>query len=390
MRKFLKWVGIVCLGLVLVIGAAALWKREEINRLLAVNSLFYTDKIVANFSNMRGAFLHQSLPRGDGPVSPMPASPSPYTLTSDQMAWLTDDNATSFLVLKDGAVVFEDYYQGTTPDDLRISWSMAKSYLSVLFGMMIDQGHIASLDDPVVTYAPALATSAYQSATIRNVLQMSSGVAFDEDYFDPNSDINKMGRVLALGGSMDDFSTAITETKRPAGARFQYVSIDTHVLGMVLRGATGQSLSDLMTTHVIAPLGLEADPYYVTDGYGVAFALGGLNLRTRDYARFAQMVAQRGEWQGTQIVPQDWIDASITPSARTDPGSIRYGYQWWIPQIYGPGEVLAIGVYGQYIYINQTENVVIVRTASDHDFRKDAVQQRAYAMFQSIAQDLAQ
>ena len=217
---------------------------------------------------------------------------------------------TSLLVLHDGHVVHESYHQGTDPEDLRISWSMAKSYLSALFGILVEEGAIASLDDPVTAYAPALEGSAYDGASIRNVLQMTSGVTFNEDYLDYYSDINRMGRVLALGGSMDGFAAGLSDREAEPGARWKYVSIDTHVLGMVLRGATGRDIPALMSEKVIAPLGLEASPYYLSDGEGVAFVLGGLNMRSRDYARFGLMYEQMGEYQGQQIVPRDWVAAS--------------------------------------------------------------------------------
>ena len=292
------------------------------------------------------------------------------------------------MVLKDGDIVYENYFQGTGPDDLRISWSVAKSYLSALVGILLDEGKIASLDDPVTQYAPQLKGSAYDGATLRNVLQMSSGVTFDEDYLDKNSDINRMGRILALGGKMDDFTADLTERLAEPGQQWQYVSIDTHVIGMVVRGATGRSIADLLSEKIIVPLGLERNPYYVTDGVGTAFVLGGLNLTTRDYARFAQMFAQGGEWQGQQIVPAAWVAASTAASAPTAPGKIGYGYQWWIPQGAAPGEYMARGVYGQYLYIDTARNVVIATNAADRKFREAGVSQRNIDIFRLIAENL--
>lgn len=245
--------------------------------------------------------------------------------------WVTDRTVTSVLVLKDGQIVHEAYYQGTEADDLRISWSVAKSYLSALFGILMDEGAITSLDAPVTDYAPMLKGGAYDGATIRNVLQMTSGVTFDEDYLDYDSDINRMGRVLALGGKMDEFAAGLNETFVPPGDTWQYTSIDTHVIGMVARGATGRDIPELMAEKLIGPLGLEHSPLYLTDGVGVAFVLGGLNVTTRDYARFGQMILQNGVWQGQQIVPANWIAASTQASAPTEPDRIGYGYQWWIP-----------------------------------------------------------
>jgi len=254
-----------------------------------------------------------------------------------------------------------------------------------LFGILIEEGAIGSIDDPVTQYVPALKGSAYDGASIQNVLQMSSGVTFNEDYFDFYSDINKMGRVLALGGSMDDFAADLTETWTAPGTLWQYVSIDTHVLAMVIRSATGESLPDLVSDRLAQPLGLEAAPYYLTDGYAVAFALGGVNIRTRDNARFGQMFANGGMWQGQQIVPADWVDASTVASAPKSTGSMGYGYQWWMPAGAKPGVFHAQGVYGQYIYVDRNRNVVIATNGADRRFRDAGVAEANMAMFAAIA-----
>ena len=380
----LKWLLRTVLALVLAVVAVGIWKRDDISRLIAVNTLFDEENIVGNFSSMPSLFFSTPLPRGTSDVTALTEG-IPASLPASAETWITDRTLTSLLALKGGEVVHESYYQGTDADDLRVSWSVAKSFLSSLMGIVIEEGAIASLDDPVKKYAPMLEGSAYDGATIRNVLQMSSGVTFDEDYLDFNSDINKMGRILALGGSMDGFAAGLTETFAPPGEQWKYVSIDTHVLGMVIRGATGQSIPDLMTEKLIGPLGLQADPVYVTDGFGVAFVLGGLNVTTRDYARFAQMIADGGRWNGQQIVPGDWIAASTVPSAKTAPGKIQYGYQWWIPADATTGEFMARGIYGQYIYFDVSRDVVIITTAADRKFREPGVADQNIAVLREIA-----
>ncbi|WP_170782915.1 serine hydrolase domain-containing protein [Ruegeria lacuscaerulensis] len=387
MRSLLKWMLRVALMLALAAIVVGVWKREEIQRLLAVNSLFSEDKIVHNFSHMDEAFLTVALPRGNGPTSELPYGAG-FDLPEGTDQWIEDRAVTSLLVMQDGEIRFEEYYLGTGPDDHRISWSVAKSYLSALFGILLAEGAIGSLDDPVVQYAPKLAGTAYDGATVRNVLNMASGVTFNEDYFDPNSDINRMGRVVALGGELDDFAASLQETFVEPGAQWQYVSIDTHVIGMVIRGATGRSVSDLLTEKIVQPLGLEQDGYYVADGAGVAFVLGGLNFTTRDFARFGQMILQNGTYGGQQLVPADWIAESVLPSAPTQAGKIGYGYQWWIPVGAHEGEFLARGVYGQYIYFDQPRGVLIVTTGADRKFRDDGVNEANVEMFRSIAQSL--
>ncbi|PWE31352.1 6-aminohexanoate hydrolase [Maritimibacter sp. 55A14] len=377
-KKILR-AGLVVL---LVLAAAALWKREEVTRLLAVNSLFAEDRIVQNFSNMDGLFLHRELPRGPHPVTALPEDPRPMPAGLD--AWMEARAVTGLVVLKDGRIAAERYRLGTAPDDRRISWSVAKSYLSILLGVLLEEGAVASLDVPVTDYAPDLRGSAYDGARLRDVVQMASGVEFNEDYFDFWSDINRMGRVLALGSSMDGFAAGLDRTRAAPGADWHYVSIDTHVIGMVIRGATGRSIHELMAEKVIAPLGLERAPYYLTDGEGVAFVLGGLNMTTRDFARFGLMVAQGGRIAGRRVVPENWIAVSTTPSAPTDPGATQYGYQWWIAPDAPKGEVFARGVYGQYIFIDRARGVVIAVNGADREFRAPGAHESNIAMFREI------
>lgn len=379
-----KWVGRILLGCAAFVIAVGLWKREEIMRLMVVNTIFEPDRIVHNFSHMDEAFLHRALPHGSTPV-PLPKG-APMALPSGLPEWMTDRRVTSLVILKDGVLRHESYHLGTTATDVRISWSLAKSFISALTGVVIAEGAIASLNDPVTTYAPQLKGGAYDQSTVRHVLQMSTGVRFNEDFQDYHSDINRMGRVLALGRLMDDFAAALTETVAAPGSGWQYVSIDTHVLSMVLRGATGRSLIDLMGEKITGPLGLEAEAYYLTDGAGVAFALGGLNMTTRDYARFGQMMLQRGVWQGQRLIPETWVLASTTPSAPTTDGAYGYGYQWWMPHDARPREYMGRGIYGQYLYINEAERTVIALTAADPEFRSRHIQRENVNWFRMIAE----
>lgn len=387
MKTLFKWVLRLVLVLVVIAAALGAWKREELGRLSSVLSLFSEEKIVSNFSGMDQIFERQFFPATDATASALPQG-TPATLPPQVAAWVADRSVTALLVLKDGQIVFEDYYQGTSAADVRINWSISKSYLSALFGVLLDEGAFDSIDDPVVKYAPDLATSAYAEASIKDVLQMSSGVVFDEDYLAFFSDINKMGRILALGGSMDNFAAGVGDSFAAPGDQWKYVSIDTHVIGMVIRGATGRSVHDLMNEKIIAPMGFEATPYYLTDGYGTAFVLGGLNSTTRDNARFGQMFANGGAWNGQQIVPSDWVDVSTTASANTRPGAIGYGYQWWIPDGSQPGQFLGRGIYGQYLYVDRVNNVVISTHGADRSFREAGVNAQNEDMFRLIAESL--
>ena len=356
--------------------------------MFAVNSLFSAKKIIHNFSHMNQAFLYTPVSRGDSTVSDFPSGKK-LLINSNLEAWITDHQVTALVVLKDSKLAYENYYLGTQPNDLRISWSVAKSFLSALTGILLEEGAVGALDDPVIKYVPSLKESAYEPVSLRNVLQMSSGVLFDEEYLNKNSDINRMGRELALGGTLDGFAASLQERFAEPGEIMQYVSIDTHVIGMVLRSATGRSVPDLLSDKIIKYLGFEQEPYYLTDGAGVAFALGGLNLTTRDYARFGLMIQQDGEYRGRQVVPKSWVRQSTVASAKTLPGEDRYGYQWWIaannPK---EGEFFARGVYGQYIYIDRNAKTVIALNGANRQFLDDGVGENNIEILRSIVEVL--
>lgn len=387
MQAFLKWVRRLSVFAVLAALLAGVLMREEIYRLVAVNTLFEEDKIVKNFSSLNQAFRSQPVARGDMPVSALPKGPA-LALSDDVTAWIEERAVTSFLVLHKGQIVHESYHLDTMEDDLRIGWALSKPYVSALTGILLDEGAIGSLDDAVVQYLPAFKGTAYDGAKIVDLLQMTSGVAFNEDYLDYESDINRMGRELALGGTMDDFAASLLDKRGAPGDDWLYVSIDAHVLSMVLRAATGKTMTELLSEKLIEPMGLEAEPYVLADSGGIAFAPGGLNKTTRDFGRFGLMFAQMGQLADTQVVPKDWVALSTKPKAPTLPGELGYGFHWWVPPNAEPGQFMAHGIYGQYIYVDQTKDLVIVATAADRKFYEAGTHEANLSVFYKIADTL--
>lgn len=388
-------VGAAALGFLLFVAAFIAVNWTSVKRLQTVNTLFDANKIVHNFSHMNEAFLHQNLEISDQPfIWPENLKPLPETVTvagkPRNLAKLLETlDTTALIVIQDGKILNESYYKGTDRDDRRISWSVAKSFMSGLYGQAFEKGQVKSLDDKVETYVPSLKGSAYEGATLRNVLNMASGITYNEDYMDPKSDINDMGKVLGLGGSMDDYATGLTERDIPAGERWKYVSIDTHVAAMVLRNATGKSLHQLFNETYSAHLGFENAPYYLTDGENVAFALGGLNLTTRDYAKFGQLFLDGGKFGDKQVIPEEWVRASTGHSAPTiGERGVGYGYQWWVPMPQegsNKGDFFAVGIYGQYIYINPAKKLVIAKNAADREF---ALEQDGYTHSMNVNIDM--
>ena len=275
--------------------------------------------------------------------------------------------------------------------------SVAKSVVSFLMGTALADGNISSLQDPVDIYAKTLKGSGYEGVTIKNVLQMSSGVRFNEDYGDLKSDIVRLVAAFT-SGSVNEFVATLPNELEP-GTFNRYVSADTQVLAMVLQGATGKSLTEYGEEKLWSRLGTEYDAYWLTDTKGMEMSFGGLNAALRDYARFGLLYLNEGRnFNGEQLVPAEWVKASVTPDApylmpgKNNPGSdwpMGYGYQWWIPE--NPeGDFAAIGIYGQFIYVHPTYNVVIAKTSAYVDYNNtgDEMEFESMEAFRGIAKGL--
>ena len=220
--KVIKWGGLGLLVALLVFIALS-WTK--IQRLLTANSVFDADKIVSNFSNMDSAFLHHDLAIGEPKPWPEDIQDIPETvMIAGEKTKLSDAleelDTTALVIIRDGTLIHESYYKGTERDDLRISWSVAKSFMSGLYGQAIEDGFM-DISQPIEVYLPRLKGTAYEGATVANILNMASGVKFDEDYLDKTSDINDMSRVLALGGSMDKYTETLTERQYEPGTVWQ-------------------------------------------------------------------------------------------------------------------------------------------------------------------------
>ncbi len=287
-------------------------------------------------------------------------------------------NTTGLIVIQDDKITYEEYFNGYKETDRMITWSVSKSIISALIGIAIEEGYINDVYDYVTDYVPSLLKSGYREVTIKDVLQMSSGIKFNEDYFDNNSDVNQMGaRSLGLGKSLEDLLISLTRERTP-GTYNRYVSGDTQVLGMVLREATGVDIATYTQEKLWKPAGMEFDAHWLTDSAGVESAFGGFNASLRDLARFGLLYINEGFMMGNQIIPKKWITDSITPDAPhllpgENPNSswiLGYGYQWWIPEGI-ENDFLGMGIYGQAIYINPKRNTVIVKTSAYKDYDTD-------------------
>ncbi len=397
MTSSLKKIGLVVAALVLI---AAVYFGPSALRLYRVIHLYDEDRIADNFVGMREIF----------PVSVVRAGPRSSPLRAGSMElpeffehdgkrrrtteYLDYSRSTGMLVLRGDEVLFEQYWLGHRADRQHISWSVAKSFVSALVGIALEEGRFDGIDEPITRYLPELVGTGYDGVAIRDILEMSSGVGFNEDYGDYDSDINRFGRTIAFGGSMTEFAASLERAREP-GTYHHYVSIDTQVLAMLVTRVTGESLTDYLESRIWLPLGMESDAYWLVDSTGMEVGLGGLNASLRDYARFGLLYLQGGVWAGEQIVPAQWVKDSTTPGAphllpgKDNPGSSSswgYGYQWWIPDP-DMGDYTAAGIYNQYIYVNPRAGVVIAKNSANHRYTAERQESKDLhiAMFRAIA-----
>lgn len=392
------------LGIVLsIMTVLAVFYRTELTQLWQVAHVFDADSIVYNFQHMDEIFPTRTVRRGGdvfeferGSYS-LPASFSYSGRSYDTQAFLAETATTGLLIVQHDAILLERYERGHSASGRHIAWSVSKSVVSALFGIALERGHIRDIMQPVTDYLPELEGSGYDGVPIKHVLQMSSGVRFNEDYGDPSSDINRMGRVMAMGSTLLEFAATLTRERQP-GTLQHYVSVDTQVLGTILVRATGKNLSTLTSEWLWQRLGMESDAYWTVDGSGMEMAFGGLNASLRDYARFGRLYLNRGSWNGNQVVPRDWVDASVTPDAPhlmpgPKPGTtseMGYGYQWWIPADWD-GDFMALGVYNQMIYVDPKHDLIVVKNSANRNFQRNGFEptRETLALWRTVVADLS-
>ena len=367
---------IALVSVTLLVTACSKDPQEE--RLSWASSLFTGVEQYQNFNRVYEFFPTSELIPSNTPLifehGPSIELPSHFIFQDNLInvnEYLSRTDVTALLVLKDGTITYENYWLTGGESVKWLSASVAKSFISALIGIAIDQGYINSVDDTVTVYVPQLKDSAYDGVRIKDILQMSSGASWNEDYSDPNSDINRSVRIFALGGSLDEFTASLKNEKKP-GTFNRYNSTDTQVLGMLLREATGISVTQYMQKMLWDPIGAEDNAYWLLDSENMEVAYGGFNATARDYAKLGELYRLEGNINGTQIVPSNWIQTSITPdAAHLMPGEnalsdypLGYGYQWWIPD--DSGDFMAIGVYNQFIYVSPQNNVVAVQLSANN------------------------
>ena len=322
------------------------------------NILFWTpEQQVAGYRNMAKISYTRLIKAGEN-VLELPEEMvdlGPVMVRTEDAEMTVDDyfvrqNVAGLLVLKDGKIAYERYGLGNDQNSRWISFSVAKSVVSMMVGVAIRDGYIESVDEMATNYLPRLKGSSYDQSTIRSILQMSSGVAWNEDYADPQSDVNSASwSTLALYEYLRH-----KPREAPPGELFNYNTAETNLVGTLLRSAIGNNLSTYLSEKIWRPFGMESDAHWqVTEPGGGEFGGCCISATLRDYGRLGLFALAGGRLaDGTETMPENWMEESTTPS---EPYA-GYGYLWWLGDA---GAYRAIGIFGQGICLHPEENVVV-------------------------------
>lgn len=304
-------------------------------------------------------------------------------------AFLKETKTSGLLVVANNKIVYEKYYLGSDENTRFSSNSVCKSFVSALVGIAIDEGYIESVNDSVAKYIKEFRNTGMEKITIKDCLQMSSGIDFDEV-----TDMSKISMTNMFGISKMKSIVKFGFAHEPGTYR-AYSSINTDILGEIVSNATGYSLSDYMQEKIWSQIGVEKDAYWTLSN-NKELANGGLHISLRDYARFGKLYMNNGIFEGKQIIPESWVKDSIATNAPhlkaphdgKPYSELGYGYQWWIPEG-DQNEFMAIGVFGQWIYINPNKNVIIIKTSAHSGFEEDNNEKKTLELFRAITNDVS-
>lgn len=348
-------------------------QREEIGTVRQIyDGTLYPDIQVETFRHIERLFPTRTVKHGTR-VYPLPKSDAPlesFNFTSankkyDLYDYMSLNRVAGLLVLKDGKVAFERYELGNNETTRWMSMSVVKSITSTLVGVAIKDGYIKSIDDPVTKYLPTLAGSAYEGVTIRNLLQMASGVKWDETYTNPASDRRRMLELQLAGkpGSILKFMSTLGRAGEP-GTIWNYNTGETYVVGELIHAAVGKPVAQYLSERIWSNFGMESDAtWWLESPDGQEIGGSGLSATLRDYGRFGLFVMNHGRVGQEQVLPEDWV--SEAGSSKVIGGrKVNYGYMWWVPDASAnsvhEGAFLAVGIFGQSIYVNPAAHVVVV------------------------------
>lgn len=365
----LKWI----FGLLIVIAAAAggFWASadKDMKALISslptdANVLFWSvEQRDAGFRALdRIPILAKSniIAKGDK-VYPLPKG-EPITIGTDVDAYMKAQRTAGLVIVQDGKVRLEKYGLDFDAEGKWTSFSVAKSFTSTLVGAAIKDGYIKSIDDKVSAYIPDLKGSVYDDVTIKQLLTMTSGVKWNEDYADPKSDV-ALFNIHKPEKGMDVTVSYMRNLPReaPAGSKWVYKTGETNLIGVLVSSATKKTLSRYLSEKLWAPFGMEQDASWLIGSTGHEISGCCIQASTRDYARFGVFMLGGAKVDNVSILPDDWIAPATSKQADIAMPGKGYGYQWWT---YDDGSYAAQGIFGQGIFIDPKRNLVIASNSN--------------------------
>ena len=360
MSPFLRVIGLA-LGLALVSPLPARGTTDP-DSLRKSSSSWKQDELITRFLQYDEVFKTRDVPSGDQvhelPLGlPIAAYDEGGEKEKEFRDFLSEQKVAGLLILHDGNIRLERYALGHSEAGRWPSQSVAKSVTSTLVGVAIKDGYINSVDDYVTEYIPDLKGSAYEHATVHHLLTMTTGVRWTEDYSDPNSDLVRFFTVPVEPG-MDQTVSYMRQLPAEAGPgeKWVYKTGETHLLGVLVSSATGQTLSDYLSSKIWVPYGMEQKATWTVNQTNSELAGCCLQMSLRDFARFGQFVLEGGCINGESIVPDNWFQAATQTQIQIW-GGFGYGYQWWV---FADGTFQALGIHGQMIHIDPARRLVVV------------------------------
>ena len=294
-------------------------------------------------------------------IHPLPDG-EPLVLDMDMDAYLASNRTAGLIILQDGKVRLERYALGFRDDGRWTSFSVAKSLTSTLVGAAIKDGAIKSLNDPVPDYIDELSGSAYADVTVEQLLTMTSGIAWNEDYDDPDSDVAQFDKQAAeTGKSATAAYMATLPRAHPPGEVWNYSTGETNLIGILVMRATGKPLAEYLSEKVWQPYGMQQDASWLlgNDGYEISGCC--IQAAVRDFARFGQFILDGGAIDGQPVLPDGWLEKATQKQVSYGAPGEGYGYQWWT---WDDGSFQADGIFGQGIFIDPARRLVIASNSS--------------------------
>lgn len=385
--------------------------------LVALPACHVGRSFIYNFSDLHDnrKFPSRPVARGAGVpfqfLAARPGAPSglPKEVTIEGKAYDLEalyrhTGTVALLVIRHDTLLYEQYREGYAAASAVPSFSVAKSFVSALVGIAIEEKFIGSVDDPITKYLPELDGRKFGPVTLRHLLNMRSGIAYNEGYYNPFGDVAK----YYYGRNLPKYIKQLTIKEAP-DQHFEYISVCPQLLGMAVARATGRPLAQYLQEKIWQPLGMEYDASWSLDRRqgGTEKSFCCLNARARDFAKFARLYLRHGEWQGRQVVPRAWVETSVYDPTEQAKNDFRYSYQWWHNRrfealtdttshgqfrvlnssqntlsngnppppkrvVRPAGDFSAEGILGQYVYVNPAKDLILVRLGRKDNFNWSA------------------